>query len=667
MSLIMKREKATGVPTELWIDLYELTMAQAYFLHRPRQYASFELFIRSPRRPFYLACGIDEAVEYALNLRFSPQATGYLRSLKIFRKDFLEFLRSFRFRGNIYGVREGEIVFANEPLMRIEANIIEAQLLESAFLNIINLNTTLATKSLRVVLAAGGKPVYDFSLRRTQGLDASLAVARNSFLAGAKGTSNVLAGLLFHIPVVGTMAHSFVMSFKEELDSFRTFWEVFPKSTILLIDTYSVRKGIDDVIRLARFLQERRGKILGVRIDSGDIRKEARDIRHRLDKAGLNNTIIVASGDLDEYKIKALLRTNAPIDAFGVGTKMGTSADVPFTDVVYKIVEVSLLRGNRLPLMKLSENKTILPGRKKISRKFSSQGYMQYDYLASIQEQVGGRILLRRLVREGKKVYTPQTLRALRKEVERKIRTLPASLKDLQEYPPYQVKISKGLKKLSRRIAQEINRQISKPSLLFFDIDTQYDFVSPRGKLYVPGAEKFKGKWGFLTRLAQKKKVPILASLDSHVQNDKEFRQFPPHCIRGSRGERKISSTLIKSYFILDSKPYSLSELLAVKERYDQIIIRKPTFSVFSNPNTALLLDMYMPEEIYLYGLAAEFCVKAALEGLLKRGERVWVVEDAVVAIEKQKAEFIFQQLKKKGVKFVTVSEVRDRLNKEYI
>ena len=664
---LMKRGKVTGVPTELWIDLYELTMAQAYFLHRPRQYASFELFIRSPRRPFYLACGIDEAVEYALNLRFSPQATGYLRSLKIFRKDFLEFLRSFRFRGNIYGVREGEIVFANEPLMRIEANIIEAQLLESALLNIINLNTTLATKSLRVMLAAGGKPVYDFSLRRTQGLDASLAVARNSFLVGAKGTSNVLAGLLFHIPVVGTMAHSFVMSFKEELDSFRTFWEVFPKSTILLIDTYSVRKGIDNVIRLARFLQKRRGKILGVRIDSGDIRKEARDIRHRLDKAGLNNTIIVASGDLDEYKIKALLRTNAPIDAFGVGTKMGTSADAPFTDVVYKIVEVSLLRGNRLPLMKLSENKTILPGRKKISRKFSPQGYMQYDYLASIQEQVGGRILLRRLVREGKKVYTPQTLRALRKEVERKIRTLPANLKDLQEYPPYQVKISKGLKKLSRKIAQEINRQINKPSLLFFDIDTQYDFVSPRGKLYVSGAEKFKGKWGFLTHLAQKKKVPILASLDSHVQNDKEFRQFPPHCIRGSRGERKISSTLIKSYFILDSKPYSLSELLAVKERYDQIIIRKPTFSVFSNPNTALLLDMYMPEEIYLYGLAAEFCVKAALEGLLKRGERVWVVEDAVVAIEKQKAEFIFQQLKKKGVKFVTVSEVRDRLNKEYI
>lgn len=658
------KKKRDSFPLGLWLDLYELAMAQVYFVYRRQQKAVFELFIRSEKRPFYLVAGIREAAEYAANLRFSSSAIKYLNSLGLFRDDFLSFLKRFRFSGDIYGLSEGEIAFANEPLMRVEADIIEAQIVESALLNIVNLNTTLATKALRVVLAAGERPVYDFSLRRTQGRDASLAAARNSFIAGAKGTSNVLAGFIYNIPVIGTMAHSFVMSFKEELDSFRTFWEMFPQNAILLVDTYSIEAGIKNVIRLAKFVSKIKGKVLGVRIDSGDLVQESKKVRRLLDEAGLVDTIIVASGNLDEYKIKDLTDKMAPIDAFGVGTNMGTSADLPFSDVVYKIVETSSFGGEVLPLMKLSPAKVILPGSKSLGRKFSRAGSkMEFDYLASSSEKLKGKPLLNKLVSHGKIILPPpKSLHLLQAEVARRVKTLPVQLKKLDSGYKYELKVSPGLEKLGRNTAILIKKRLSRQNILFFDIDTQYDFVHPRGCLYVKGAEKLRARWQALTVLALRKKIRIVSSLDSHKKNDKEFKRFPPNCIEGSKGQEKIKGTILERSFILENKVYSRPELFKIKENYHQIIIKKHTFDVFSNPNTKILIDMFMPEEVYLYGVAAEFCVKAALSSLLKEGQQVFLVKDAVAAVDSKTAEQIFKMLSQRGLKFITVEELVKRL-----
>ncbi|MDD5584258.1 MAG: nicotinate phosphoribosyltransferase, partial [Candidatus Omnitrophica bacterium] len=255
----------------LFLDLYELTMAQAYFQHKPEALATFDIFIRSAKRPFYVACGIDDALKFAQEMHFTKEDIDYLRTLKLFNDDFLEYLKQFTFKGEIWAVDEPEIVFPQEPLLRVTANLIEAQLLESAFLNKINLATTLATKAARVVIAATGKSIYDFSLRRTQGLEAALASAKYSYIAGAKGTSNVYAGFLYKIPVSGTMAHSFVMSFDREIESFMAFAKTFPGRAILLVDTYDTKKGIESALKVAKNLKKEGYDLLGIRLDSGDI------------------------------------------------------------------------------------------------------------------------------------------------------------------------------------------------------------------------------------------------------------------------------------------------------------------------------------------------------------------------------------------------------------
>ena len=345
------------------LDLYELTMAQGYFVYKKDAFATFDLFVRAlPKNRAYLVlCGLEEILGYLKNLRFSQEDIDYLSKQKLFSQDFLRYLANFRFSGCVWAMPEGTIFFAEEPVIRITAPIIEAQIIESFLLNTVNLETMVASKASRVVCAAGSKGVYDFSLRRTHGAGAGIKVGRATYIAGAKGTSNVLAGKLYKITIVGTMAHSFVMSFRQEMDSFLAYANTFPQATILLVDTYDTKKGIENAITLGLYLKEKGYRLQGIRLDSGNIVALSKLARKMLDRAGLRFVKILASGNLDEFKIEELLKKGARVDNFGVGTNMGSSVDAPSLDVVYKLSEVTDDYGRFSPTMKLSKAKVTYP------------------------------------------------------------------------------------------------------------------------------------------------------------------------------------------------------------------------------------------------------------------------------------------------------------------
>ena len=445
----------------LVVDLYELTMAQVYFKYKKEVEASFDLFIRSDKRPFYLACGIDDVLDYLQSLKFTREDICYLKSLNFFEDEFLEYLKSFRFRGEVWGVDEPEIIFAQEPILRVSANLIEAQIIESALLNKINLATTLATKAARVVLAASDKKVYDFSLRRAQGIDASLATAKYSYIAGAKGTSNVYAGFVYKIPVSGTMAHSFVMSFDNEIDSFLAFAKTLPSKSILLVDTYNVKKGVATAIKTAKALKAKNIDILGIRLDSGDLTADSKYARKEFDKAGLRKIGIFASGDLDEYKIEKLIDEGAPINAFGVGTRMGCSADIPYSDTIYKLVEIREKSKEFKPVMKLSKNKASLPSKKQVFRKFNKKGIMIKDCIGLTKEKNSGKKLLTKIMAGGRRLYKTRSLDEKQKMFFKKSSSLPAGLKKAKCKYSYPVNIGPELDKLTRELKKQIKLKSS--------------------------------------------------------------------------------------------------------------------------------------------------------------------------------------------------------------
>jgi nicotinate phosphoribosyltransferase len=642
----------------LSVDLYELTMAQVYFKYKPQTQATFDLFIRSQARPFYVACGIDEALNYLENFKFSRSDIEYLKSLGMFDEDFLKYLENVKFEGTVWAVEEPEIIFAQEPILRVTANLIQAQIIESYILNKINLATTLATKAARVVLAAKGKGVYDFSLRRTQGIEASLACAKYSHIVGVLGTSNVLAGYLYRIPVVGTMAHSYVMSFEREIDSFLDFAKEFPTKAILLLDTYDVKQGIESAIRVARFLKKRGIERIGVRLDSGDLAGDARYVRVLLDKEGLIDAIIVASGNLDEYKIQRLLQARAPIDAFGVGTNMGCSSDHPYTDVIYKLVEIKERGTGFVPTMKLSEGKTTYPSRKQIFRVFGKDGKMEKDYLGLANEAIPGKKILRRAMERGRRVYREKTLEEKKKIYNYKISLLPAYLKNISSQESYPVLIGKQLLSLTKTLSYEIRNRI-KERVVFLDIDTQIDFLDKKGALYVSGSEVILNNLRRLTDFAKKQGLLVISSQDTHKKDDPEFKEFPPHCIKGTKGQRKIKCTILGEYKIISiKKVYSESELLKITKKYRQIILEKNILNVFSNPNTLNLFELIFPDKVFIYGVVTEYCVKEAVEGLVKNDFRVVIVEDAIKEISKKEKERLFSYWKKKGVQFLKTQEV---------
>lgn len=447
--------------TSLLMDLYELTMAQSYFVYKRKTRATFDLFVRNlpKNRSFLIACGLEDILTYLKELHFTREDLDYLRRQKLFSGDFLEYLSEFRFNGDVYALPEGTIFFANEPVIRVTASIIEAQIIESFLLNTLNLQTMIASKAARVVGQAKGRTLFDFALRRTHGTDAALKVARSSYIAGFNGTSNCLAGKLYKIPVAGTMAHSFVMSFKQELDGFLAYAETFPDRTILLVDTYDTKKGIRNAVKIALYLKEKNHNLKGIRLDSGNLVGLSKLARKLLDEAGLSDVKIFASGNLDEFKIAELFKKKACIDSFGVGTNMGTSDDAPSLDVIYKISEVTDDDGNFLPTMKLSKAKVSFPGRKQIFRIADERGRYIKDTLGLETEKITGESLLKKVIDKGRVIHKAVSLDALRAKVKNDSARFNPALFEVYPKYEYPVKISPGLKKLRETLAEELGKR----------------------------------------------------------------------------------------------------------------------------------------------------------------------------------------------------------------
>ncbi|MBS7616630.1 nicotinate phosphoribosyltransferase [Candidatus Bathyarchaeota archaeon] len=443
----------------LLTDLYELTMCASYFDNKKFEPATFDLFIRRlpKNRSYFLFAGLEQVLLFLEKVRFNDEHLEFLRN-QGFKEDFLDYLRNFRFSGDVWAVLEGTVVFPNEPLIRITAPIIEAQLVETFILNTVNLQTTIATKASRVVYAAKGKSVIEFGLRREHGVDAGLKVARASYIAGCSGTSNVLAGMLYGIPVFGTMAHSFIMFFDNEIDAFRAFTKTFPEGSTLLIDTFDNIKGAENAITVAKELEKMELKLRGVRIDSGDLVNISQKVRRMLDENGLGYVQIFASGDLDEYRVEELLHKGAKIDSFGVGTKMGTSADRPYVDIIYKLCEKMNTRGKFEPIMKLSEGKATLPGRKQVFRFKDKNGNFVKDVIALDGENLDGEQLLVKVMEKGKIIYEMPSLEQIRKRALENVACLPDKYKRLKGAARYPVLLSPKLKKLMKELVETLRR-----------------------------------------------------------------------------------------------------------------------------------------------------------------------------------------------------------------
>jgi len=450
-----------NIRLSLLVDLYELTMAESYFHYKKDTLATFDLFVRDlpVNRAYLVAAGLADILDYINNLRFNNEDIAYLKSQKLFSEDFLKYLANFRFRGDIWAMPEGTIFFANEPIIRVTASIIEAQIIESFLLNTINLQTTIASKASRVVCAAREKKVFDFALRRTHGPEAGIKVGRSSYIAGFCGTSNVLAGKLYKIPIVGTMAHSFVMSFKHEMDSFLAYSSIFPTKTTLLVDTYDTKKGVENAIVIGRYLKEKGHRLQGIRLDSGDIVHLSKITRRTLDRAGLNYVKIFASGNLDEFKIKKLLDKDVRVDNFGVGTNMGTSIDAPCLDVIYKISEVTDEDGKFLPTMKLSKGKVTYPGRKQVFRIQDKYGRFARDILGLEKEKINGKSLLIKVVDKGRVIYKTPSLDKIRGIVKNNLSRFPERLKEVYPKYKYPVVISTQLEKLKANLARQLEKR----------------------------------------------------------------------------------------------------------------------------------------------------------------------------------------------------------------
>jgi len=436
----------------LLTDLYELTMLQSYFDEGMQDQAVFDLFVRRlpSTRNYLVACGLEHVLHYLETVSFSAEAIEYLRSVNRFSDPFLESLRQFRFTGDVYAVPEGTFIFPNEPLIEIAAPLPQAQLVETFMMNQVQLATIAASKAARVVGVAGGRSVVDFGARRMHGADAALKQPRAFYVGGVDSTSSVLAGQTWGIPVAGTMAHSYVLAFESELDAFRHFVRRYP-TAILLIDTYDITKGVDNIIRLAYELGSG-FRVSGVRLDSGDLSMHAREVRGRLDAAGLQQVKIFASSSLDEYEIQRLISTDVPINGFGVGRHLATSSDVPVLDTAYKLTEYA---GKAK--MKMSESKTTLPGRKQVFRQ-TAGGKAVRDVIGLMDESaVAGEPLLVKVMENGRRLQPMEALAAARMRAAEGRSSLFRDFMTLPKIDPgYPVELSPALKRLQASLRTEV-------------------------------------------------------------------------------------------------------------------------------------------------------------------------------------------------------------------
>jgi nicotinate phosphoribosyltransferase len=445
----------------LLTDLYTLTMAASYHREGMRGRATFSLFVRSlPReRGFLVAAGLEDALAFLADFTFGDDAVAHLasRAAGAFDSAFVESLRGMRFTGDVRAVPEGTVVFPNEPLVEITAPLVEAQVVEAAVMNCLHYQTAIATKAARAVLSARGRPVSEFGLRRAPGTDAAMKAARSSYLAGAASTSNVLAGRTYGIPVAGTMAHAYVEAFPTELTAFRAFVAAFPYGATLLIDTYDTLTGARRAAQVARELAERGGRLGAVRIDGGDLAWLSAEVRRILDDAGLRDVRVFASGGLDEYDIARLVDAGAPIDGFGVGTKMDVSADAPYLEMVYKLV-----RYDGRDVIKASAGKTTLAGEKQVWRRLGADGRLAGDTIGRRDERDDahdGEPLLVPVMLDGRRVDSAPTLAAARARCAAQLAALPDGVKRLRDAEPYPVSLSDALAAHQRDVVARVTER----------------------------------------------------------------------------------------------------------------------------------------------------------------------------------------------------------------
>ena len=441
-------------PSVLLTDFYQLTMLQGYFEQGMEETAVFEFFVRNlpPERGFLMAAGLEQALDYLERLRFRPGELEWLAGGGRFSKGFIDYLERFSFTGDVSAMPEGTVFFPHEPILRIVAPLPQAQLVETRLINLLHFQTLIASKAARVVLAAPGKLLIDFGLRRAHGEEAGLLAARAGYLAGLDGTSTTLAEFLFGIPAYGTMAHSFIQAHDDETEAFEHFARAQPGNVVLLLDTYDTEAAAEKVVSLAKRLKGAGIAVTGVRLDSGDLGAHARKVRRILDKGGLREVKILASGNLDEYILRDLLEGGAPIDGFGVGTRLDTSSDAPYLDCAYKLQEYAG-RARR----KRSEGKATWPGRKQVYRRYGPDGWMLEDLLTLEEDLQEGEPLMRPVMRGGRRLAPPVPLAESRQRAVAELARLPAPLRRLQGAPPYPVKISQALRNLAKAV-DERNR-----------------------------------------------------------------------------------------------------------------------------------------------------------------------------------------------------------------
>jgi nicotinate phosphoribosyltransferase len=433
-------------------DLYQLTMLHGYLQQDMAETAVFEFLVRAlPRqRAFLVAAGLEQALDFLEAVRFTPPELEWLESTARFDHRFLDYLAAFRFTGDVDAMPEGTPFFADEPILRVIAPLPQAQLVESRLINILHLQTCIASKAARCVLAAPGRLLVDFGLRRAHGAEAGLLAARAAYLAGFAGSATVLAEQLYAVPCFGTMAHSFIQAHASESAAFEHFALAQPENVVLLIDTYDTERGAARAVEVAHRLKDRGIFVKAVRLDSGDLADHARRVRRILDEGGLTETHIFASGNLDEFALRSLMQQRAPIDGFGIGTKLDTSADAPYLDCAYKLQEYAGVARR-----KRSEGKATWPGRKQVYRQYGEDGLMYQDVLTREGDVHPGDPLLVPAMRAGRRVSRSPSLAEIRRIVAAQFRRLPPALRRLEPAPSLPVRVAPAL----RRLAEEVDRR----------------------------------------------------------------------------------------------------------------------------------------------------------------------------------------------------------------
>ena len=431
----------------LFTDLYELTMMRAYGESHLSAKATFSLFIRGHaglNRGYFVAAGLEDALNGLEGMRFSQTDMEYLQSLDLFPDGFVRSLSQFRFSGDVWAMPEGTICFADEPLMEVTTPISEAQLVETFLINTLGFQTNIATKALRCIHAAKGRPIADFSLRRTQGLDAGMQVARSTYISGFTGTSNVLAGKKYGIPVSGTMAHSFVLALGSDAEAFQAYSRTFPDNSIFLIDTHDVTEGARSAVKVALAMAKEGHLLRGVRIDSGEMVGTSRMVRGILDEAGLDKVQIIATSGFDEFEIEKVLSGGAAIDVFGVGTKLGVCADTPYLDMVYKLAQY-----DGRDVKKTSPGKITLAGEKQVFRKTDPTGRYVADILGTRNETIDGTVpLLIKVMENGRQIQVPPALQELRERIRAGFSNLDDGCKYLEHPDKYPIRLSHRLSEI---------------------------------------------------------------------------------------------------------------------------------------------------------------------------------------------------------------------------